>query len=101
MIAELKFRVVHALKFPEHLDEIGLSPQKVPGRDLRCGLERRPTQMFHVQDLLRLDQLFIKFGQREFGWKHRMLDIEEAVITRLDLSGFSLPGLSSRLSRGK
>ena len=53
-------------------------------RDLGCGLERRPTQMFFIQDLLSLDQLFIEFGELEFGREHRMLDIEEAVITRLD-----------------
>src|SRR6185369_9883374 len=95
MVGHLEFGVVDTVELPQHLDEVGLSAHEMPGRERCGGFQGGPAEMLHVKYLLSLDQLFVELDKRESGWHHGMLNIEEAVIPRLDLGRCRVPALGS------
>src|SRR5437868_1796636 len=67
----------------------------MPGREGGGGFEGGPAEMLHVKYLLCLDQLFVELGKREPCREHGMLNIEEAIIPRLNLGRCRVPALGS------
>ena len=47
---------------------------------ISADVQRGPTQVLLVEDLLRLDQLRVKFWERHFGRHDGMLNVEQAVV---------------------
>jgi hypothetical protein len=60
MIRELLFRVVHAGKFPQHLDEVGLALGLESRRHYERIFQCRKSQMLLIQNLLRPDEFLVK-----------------------------------------
>src|SRR5438309_4985319 len=67
----------------------------MPGRKCCCGFQGGPTEMLLVENLLSPDQLRIELRKRHPRGQHGVLNIEEAVIPRLELARFREPALGS------
>ena len=91
MVRQLQSRIVYALELPQHLQEIGLAVQQMAGRNAGGRPEGGPSQMFVIQNLLRLDQFAIELRQRERRRQLGMLDVIQTLIACRHTAGLGMP----------
>src|SRR4030095_532167 len=68
MIGELKLRMINAVEFPKHPDEIGLTAKQLAHNDARTVSKSFPSKMFTGKDALGFDKLLVNCRQRQLGW---------------------------------
>src|SRR5262249_12625466 len=68
VIRKLKLRMIDAVEFPEHPDEIGLAAKHLTDNDTRAVAQRLPSKVLAGEDALSLHKFLIKLRQRQFSW---------------------------------
>src|SRR5262249_3563004 len=61
VIGELKLRMIDAVEFPEHSDEIGLPAKHLPDNDTCAVAQRLPSKMLAGEDALSFYKLLVEF----------------------------------------
>src|SRR5262245_62314571 len=82
MIGHLKLGIIDAVKFPKHAKEIGLAAKQVSHNDSCTLAKRGPAKMFSGKHALGLEELFVKFRERQLRGQNDVLNVKEAVIAR-------------------
>src|SRR5215467_4806997 len=99
VIGQQELGIEHAVELPEAPEEVRLAARKVAKYDSRHVAERRPPHVLHRQHALGMHELFVELRERQLRGQHRVLDVVEPIVARVDAPRLGAPGLRARIRR--
>ena len=99
MIGKQQFRPIELVEQIKAFEKIRVAAQQLPGDDAGRRIGRPPAGEFAVKRALRRHHLLVKFGERQAGRHHRVLNVVKPIVAAGQNPLLGQPAFGPRIRR--